>query len=128
MKASAPAPLTAGQAARIFTGAPVPAGAHAILIQEDVGGQAHIGKLWRYSIATGTLEIIAQHDPARFTPGAPGFLTQDEESSGIIPMDDILGEGWFLMDVQAHYPQPGELVEGGQLLALRLSKDARKSK
>jgi hypothetical protein len=93
-----------------------------ILIQEDVGNQPHIGKVWRYTIATGGLEMIAQHDPALFTSGAPDFLTQDEESSGIIPMDDILGEGWFLMDVQAHYPIAGELVEGGQLLALRLPK------
>ncbi len=99
-----------------------------ILIQEDVGNQAHLGKVWKYSIASGALEVIAEHDPALFTVGSPDFLTQDEESSGAIAMDDILGEGWFLMDVQAHYPQPGELVEGGQLLALRLSKDARKSK
>jgi hypothetical protein len=62
---------------------------------------------------------VAEHDPARFTVGAPGFLTQDEESSGIIPMDDILGEGWYLLDVQAHYNAGDvELVEGGQLLGL----------
>lgn len=98
-----------------------------ILIQEDVGGQAHIGKLWRYSIATGALEIIAQHDLARFTPGAPGFLTLDEESSGIIPMDDILGEGWYLLDVQAHYNAgDAELVEGGQLLGLHFAPGQEK--
>jgi hypothetical protein len=97
-----------------------------IFIQEDVGNQPHIGKLWRYSISTGTLEIIAQHDPARFTPGAPGFLTQDEESSGIIPMDDILGEGWYLLDVQAHYAQDAELVEGGQLLGLHFAPGQEK--
>jgi hypothetical protein len=33
----------------------------------------------------------------------PGFLTQDDESSGIIPMSDILAEGLYLLDVQAHY-------------------------
>jgi hypothetical protein len=41
-----------------------------------VGNQAHNGKIWRYSIAKGTLEMVAQHDPARFTPGVSGFLTQ----------------------------------------------------
>jgi hypothetical protein len=51
-------------------------------------------------------------------PGSPKFLTVDEESSGIIPMSDILGEGWDLLDVQARYSTDGELVEGGQLLAL----------
>jgi hypothetical protein len=53
---------------------------------------------------------------------APGFLTQDEESSGIIPLDKILGQGWYLADVQAHYPIPGELVEGGQLLLIHVGK------
>jgi hypothetical protein len=38
---------------------------------------------------------------------------RDEESSGIIAVDDILGEGWYLLDVQAHYnPGDAELVEG----------------
>lgn len=98
-----------------------------ILIQEDVGNQAYLGKIWSYSIATGTLEPIAQHDPSFFhaASGSPDFLTQDEEASGIIPMDEILGEGWFLFDVQAHYGIPGELVEGGQLVALKLPKKQR---
>jgi hypothetical protein len=92
-----------------------------IFLQEDVGNQAHNGKIWRYSIAKDTLELVAQHDPARFgdlgVPATPPF-TQDEESSGIIPVNDILGEGWFLCDVQAHYSISGELVEGGQFLAI----------
>lgn len=89
-----------------------------IMIQEDVGNNAHIGKVWRYSIAEDSLNLTAEHDSARFITGAPDFLTQDEESSGIIDVSDILGEGWFLLDVQAHYSLGGELVEGGQLLAL----------
>jgi hypothetical protein len=89
-----------------------------IMIQEDVGNNAHIGKIWRYSIAEDSLNLTAEHDAARFITGAPDFLTQDEESSGIIDVSDILGEGWFLLDVQAHYSLGGELVEGGQLLAL----------
>jgi hypothetical protein len=93
-----------------------------IFLQEDVGNQAHNGKIWRYSINRGTLELVARHDPARFgdlgVPATPPF-TQDEESSGIIPVYDILGEGWFLCDVQAHYnPGDAELVEGGQLVAI----------
>jgi hypothetical protein len=79
-------------------------------------------QIWRYSIAKDTLELVARHDPARFgdlgVPATPPF-NQDEESSGIIPVYDILGEGWFLYDVQAHYnPGDAELVEGGQLVAI----------
>jgi hypothetical protein len=93
-----------------------------IFLQEDVGNQTHNGKIWRYSIQSGTLELVAQHDPARFgNIGLPATapFNQDEESSGIIPLYDILGEGWLLCDVQAHYATDGELVEGGQLIALR---------
>ena len=91
-----------------------------LVLQEDPGNQAHLAKVWQYTPKTDTLTLIAQHDPARFTPGAAGFLTQDEESSGVIDVQKILGEGWFLLDVQAHYRTDAELVEGGQLLALRI--------
>ncbi len=91
-----------------------------IIALEDVGEQDHIGKVWRYNIAADKLELVAQHDPDRFAPGAANFLTTDEESSGVIPMDHILGSGWYLLDVQAHYATDTELVEGGQLLALHL--------
>ena len=44
----------------------------------------------------------------------------------VIPMDEILGEGWYLLDVQAHYGIPGELVEGGQLLGLHFAPGQEK--
>jgi len=88
-----------------------------ILLQEDVGNNAHIGKIWQYNIATDVLTQVAQHDPARFLSGGALFLTQDEESSGIIDVQHILGPGMFLADVQAHFGIAGEVVEGGQLLA-----------
>jgi hypothetical protein len=47
-------------------------------------------------------------------------VTTDEESSGVIDMGAILGEGWYLLDVQAHYAKGAELVEGGQLVALHV--------
>ena len=87
-----------------------------ITLLEDVGNNAHIGKVWQYDIATDQLKNIAHHDSTRFLTGAPNFLTQDEESSGVIDVSDILGAGSYLIDVQAHYTIPGELAEGGQLL------------
>jgi hypothetical protein len=90
-----------------------------VLLQEDVGNQPYLGHVWSYGISSGDLSEIAVHDPARFTPGAPGFLTQDEEASGIIPAP-FLGDGKYLLDVQAHYNITGELVQGGQLLQLHV--------
>jgi hypothetical protein len=92
-----------------------------VMILEDVGNNGHLGRVWRYSIGEDTLNLVAEHDPSRFLAGGANFLTQDEETSGIIDVSSILGEGWFLLDVQAHYAISGELVEGGQLLALHYS-------
>jgi hypothetical protein len=89
-----------------------------IMLVEDVGNNAHIGQVFRYNIATDTLTTVAQHDPNRFVTGAAAFLTQDEEASGIIDATAVLGAGYWLVDVQAHYAQPGELVEGGQYIAI----------
>jgi Ca2+-binding RTX toxin-like protein len=90
-----------------------------IVLQEDVGNQTRLGAVWMYDISSGALVEIAQHDPARFLVGGASFLTQDEESSGVIDMSDILGEGTYLLDVQAHYSLPSPLVEGGQLLLMK---------
>jgi len=90
-----------------------------VYLLEDVGNNAWLGQVWRYTIATDTLTLIAKANPDLFVPGAPKFLTQDEEASGIIDASDILGGGWFLVDLQAHkVSTDAELVEGGQLLAI----------
>lgn len=89
---------------------------HAMLV-EDVGGNAYLGRMLRYDLATDALTTVGIHDSTRFKIGAANFLTQDEEASGPIDAQAVLGAGMFLVDVQAHYPIAGELVEGGQLLA-----------
>jgi hypothetical protein len=89
-----------------------------IILQEDVGNNAHLGKVWEYDPSTDSLTQLAQHDPSRFLSGGAKFLTQDEESSGVIDVSHILGsagENVYLVDTQAHYSIAGELVEGGQL-------------
>ena len=93
-----------------------------IVMLEDVGNQAHNGKMFVYDIASKSLVQVAMHDPARFgdlTADATAPFNQDEETSGVIDAEAILGRGWFLFDDQAHYGlSDPSLVEGGQLLAL----------
>ncbi|MET0285404.1 MAG: hypothetical protein ABW352_13070 [Polyangiales bacterium] len=110
--------LTGGEGHRMLDNIGIDGKGHIVAV-EDVGGNARIGKVWRYTIATGAFVEIAAHDEALFTSGAPGFLTQDEEASGIIDASGILGAGWWLLDTQAHYGAgDAELVEGGQFQAL----------
>ncbi len=93
-----------------------------ILIQEDPGGQDYIAKIWEYTISSGAARVVAEHNTALFGVGAPGFLTRDEESSGIIDASDLLGDDWFLINVQAHTNSgDAETVERGQLLAIRVT-------
>jgi hypothetical protein len=92
-----------------------------IVAQEDIGNQPALGKVWLYDIGSDTLTQLAEHDPDLFTPGAPGFITQDEETSGVIDVSTILGEGWYLLDDQVHKASSDpELFEGGQLLAMHV--------
>lgn len=108
-----------------------------IWIQEDVGGQAHLGKIWKFdpNTAGAVPTLVAQHDASRFLSGGANYLgTQDEESSGIIEVSDLFkGVGgydteanhYFLVDVQAHKnieASEPELVEMGQLLIMKAPK------
>jgi hypothetical protein len=91
-----------------------------VISLEDVGGNAYLGGVYQYDPATKALARIAQFDPALFTPGAPGFITQDEEASGVIPAT-FLGAGMYLIDTQVHLPNSDPaLVEGGQLILLHI--------
>src|SRR6185436_14142703 len=67
-----------------------------LLMQEDTGNDPWVSKIWLYGIDSGELMELAHHDPDLFISGGPDFLTQDEESSGIIDVGHILGDGWFL--------------------------------
>jgi hypothetical protein len=97
-----------------------------IVMDEDPGNSNRISKIWLYAIDTREFIQVAAHNPKFFDPDSkkPEFITIDEESSGIIDAAHILGDGWFLLDVQSHkLSSDPELVEGGQLLALWIDPD-----
>jgi hypothetical protein len=91
-----------------------------VLLQEDPGNHPHSAKTLLYTVATDSLEVIMQSDPARF--GQPGQaatapFSQDEENSGVYDASESLGCGWFIGNMQAHYSLAAPLIEGGQLYA-----------
>ena len=92
------------------------------LIQEDPGNNAQLARIVAYDVDTGKRGVLAEFDEFLFTTGAPGFITQDEESSGIIDASSVLNKkGTFLFDAQVHKANPDPaLVEYGQLLTMRV--------
>jgi hypothetical protein len=92
-----------------------------IIIQEDVGNESGVSKLWMYNISNDKLFQIATHDSTRFILGGSNYLTQNEASAGVIDMSNILGKGKFLLANQARYSTNSEIVEGGQLLSMTVS-------
>jgi hypothetical protein len=91
-----------------------------VIMLEDVGNQSYRGGVWIYDIGSGSLTRLAIADPDLFTPGEPGFLTKDEEASGVIPAP-FLGDDAYLLDEQVHKASSDpELVEGGQYMELHI--------
>jgi hypothetical protein len=97
-----------------------------VVMDEDPGAAGRVAKVWLYAIDTRELIQVAAHTLKYFDADSkkPEFKTIDEESSGILDVAHILGEGWFLLDVQSHnLMNDPELVEDGQLLALWIDPD-----
>jgi Ca2+-binding RTX toxin-like protein len=93
-----------------------------VIVQEDPGNNSYVARVWEYDIATGSFIQQAAFDPAKFTPGASGFVTQDEESSGVLDVTHLLGDGdtrAYLLDAQVHAPTGNPAtVEQGQLMVM----------
>lgn len=120
---------TDGQVARSFDNMTVDGDGN-VIIQEDPGGSDYIAKVWKYNPVTKQAVQIFESDRDRFLPGAPNFLTRDEENSGVIDVTDIVananwyepGRRYYLGNMQAHYSLPGELVQGGQMYLMASPK------
>ena len=96
-----------------------------VLIQEDPGKHAALAGIWMFDPASGEAVRLFESIPARFSDHAsPGFMTEDDEHSGIIDMTELVKSApWFdrarryyLGVTQSHlaHPDPA-LVEHGQL-------------
>src|SRR5215211_3235397 len=97
------------------------ADAYSIMLQEDTS--AGVGRILGYSIADGTVTPVATLDQSDSDELVdPTDEPEAWESSGIINVSHIFGQGAWLADVQAHslaVPQFGGEDEGGQLLLIR---------
>ena len=105
-----------------------------IVLQEDIGEQLALGKVWLYDIGSDTLTQLARHDPDRFAPGGSKFITADEESCrcdrrlrhprpGLVPARRTGAQPLERSSTPGELPavqRRGSLVEGGQLLALHI--------
>lgn len=96
-----------------------------LILLEDVGGNQHNGKIWKFNPVDGSMTKLAGFDPQLFGDiGIRGALTKDEETSGVIDITDILDREdddkvYNLFVAQNHAKSTDlELVEGGQLLLM----------
>ena len=109
-----------------------------LLIQEDPGTNDHLARIVAYNVRSGDRGVVARFDrslfgatnPSGVTGDERAVLTTNEESSGIISTDGLLGDDTFMFDAQVHTAKglrmgtgPGtvqEYVERGQLLTMRV--------
>jgi Ca2+-binding RTX toxin-like protein len=93
-----------------------------VIIQEDPGGNDYVARVWDYDIASDTLSAIATFNPDQFAPGGSQFVTNDEESSGVLDVTSLLGDSdtrAYLLDAQVHKATGDPAtVENGQLMVM----------
>jgi hypothetical protein len=111
-----------------------------VLIQEDPGNNAHLARIVSYRISDGKVGTIAQFKAEYFSSTGASFITQDEETSGIIDVTDELRTSktdkasYFMFVAQIHstpakarpdLPADDALlakaVEGGQWYILKIT-------
>lgn len=80
-----------------------------VLLQEDPGNNAALARLIAYRVADGKLAVVGQFDPTMFVKGGSKFITEDEESSGVIDATALLAKpgdknSYFFFNAQIHTP------------------------
>jgi Ca2+-binding RTX toxin-like protein len=93
-----------------------------VIIQEDPGGNDYVARVWDYDIASDRLSAIATFNPDQFAAGGSQFITNDEESSGVLDVTGLLGDSdtrAYLLDAQVHAATGNPAtVEQGQLMVM----------
>jgi len=80
------------------------------LIQEDPGGNDAVARIVAYRISDGAVGVVAKFKDQYFKKGGAEFITNDEESSGIIDVTSFLKKSgsdkatYFMFNAQVHAP------------------------
>ena len=77
------------------------------MIQEDPGNNAILARVIAYRVSDSKLAVVAQFDANKFSKGGSEFITEDEESSGIIDVTKLLAKpgdnnAYFFFNAQVH--------------------------
>ncbi len=102
-----------------------------LVIQEDRNGaKSGYARVRAYDLGSGVVTSVARLDPSDHVIGVGGGRGV-WESSGVIDVSDFFGDGYWLLDVQAHdtkVSQQGPSLkidsargEGGQLLLVHIA-------
>ena len=78
-----------------------------LLIQEDPGANDHVARVIAYRLSDGKLGVVAAFDDQYFAKGGANFITNDEETSGIINVNQFLkaagdSKSYFFLNAQVH--------------------------
>jgi len=78
-----------------------------ILIQEDPGNNSLLARVVAYRVSDSKLAVVAQFDANQFLKSGSEFITEDEESSGIIDVTKMLAKAgdtnsYFFFNAQIH--------------------------
>ena len=78
-----------------------------VMIQEDPGDNAHVARIVAFRASDSKIAVVAEFNKDYFAVGAPLFMTQDEEASGIIDATKLLAKAgdkntYFFFNAQVH--------------------------
>ena len=78
-----------------------------LLIQEDPGDNGHVSRIVAFRLNDSKIATVAEFNKEYFAPGAAKFMTQDEESSGIIDATSLFARSgdnnsYYLFNAQVH--------------------------